>query len=137
MVRGQLTGISIFGGNSAIGVAGEVISATNQAIEIFGQNNTINVLTGGEVFGETQAILVNGNGGNMITVAGTVTSRTEDAIFLQGGSNVVTIADTGTVIGQTLAYFSTPEAPAPIRSSTMAGCKALATQSDPSKTEPS
>ena len=60
----------------------------------------------------------------MITVAGTVTGRTEEAIRLQGGSNVVTIAGTGTVIGQTVAYFSDPEAPAPIRSSTTAGCKA-------------
>ena len=59
------------------------------------------MLTGGEVFGETSAILVGGNGSNMITVAGTATGRTEEAIRLQGGSNVVTIADTGTVIGQT------------------------------------
>ena len=59
------------------------------------------MLTGGEVFGDSQAIFVGGNGSNMITVAGTVTGRTQEAILLEGGSNVVTIAGTGTVIGQT------------------------------------
>jgi hypothetical protein len=105
---GHVAGIFVAGNGSTISVAGDVIGTGAEAagsfaraILIQGQNNTINVLTGGELFGATHAILTAGNGSNMITVAGRVTSGSQEAISLSGGSNVVTIADTGTVIGQT------------------------------------